>query len=131
LRKAKFLRVTERIGERHTAEFITQGSVPCQRSSETTRLGGKRQLQWSLFVRMGALETGSSSLRSDWPMTRTALAAVAQPLPSFARANMRRQADREVRKARVQSQLVPAAELFGLRSRRSPRRLSQWTHHRC
>jgi hypothetical protein len=32
-------------------------------------------------------------------MTRTALDAAAQPLPSFAGANMRRQADREVREA--------------------------------
>jgi hypothetical protein len=37
LQKANFLRVTERIGERHTAEFMKYGSVPCQTISESRR----------------------------------------------------------------------------------------------
>ena len=36
LQKANFLRVTERIGERHTAEFMKHGSVPRQTISETS-----------------------------------------------------------------------------------------------
>ena len=49
--KANFLRVTERIGERHTAEFVKHGSAPCQTVSETRRAPQQKLSPGQLFHR--------------------------------------------------------------------------------